>query len=94
MKSVKQGEDSPVPIPVCVEDCLLHSLRMLPHQSTIHITESLAHAQFHEEALNIAGDKDYCLLVVILVQDAREKNITVFQLHSESDFICDSASSS
>lgn len=57
---------------------------MLPHQSTIHSTESLIHAQFYEEVLNITGDEDYCLLVVVLVQDAHEKNITVSQLHSES----------
>jgi hypothetical protein len=59
---------------------------MLPHQSTIHSTEILAHAQFYEEVLNITGDKDVCPLVGVLVQDAHERNISVnvFQMHSES----------
>jgi hypothetical protein len=56
---------------------------MLPHQSTIYSTESLAYAHFYE-VLNITGDNDYYPLVAVLVHDAHEKNITISQLHSES----------
>jgi hypothetical protein len=75
-------------------DSLLHFLRMLLHQSTIHGTKS----QVSAKAIDRSEDEDYCPTALALVQIVHEKD-TLMQCMPNSTlrtacFICDRTSGS
>jgi hypothetical protein len=53
-------------MPLCVGcgDCLLHSLRILPHLSMVHGTKSHVYLKIFLESISKAEGKDHCPLGV------------------------------
>lgn len=66
-----------MPIHIDCGYCLLHSSRMLPHQSTIHSTKCPSNLCLCVEAIDRTGGKDGCPLAIVLVQVVHEKDTTV-----------------
>jgi hypothetical protein len=66
-----------VPIHIGCGYCLLHSLRMLPLQSTIHSTKSRINLWLCVEAIDRTGGEDGCPLAIVLVQVVLETNTAI-----------------